>query len=375
MIVYLLNITFVFSILLISRIYRDKCKMNLTKCVKENFDNKLNLFCVILIVYSFVSMVLVAGLRYEVGTDYLNYKDMFYILQRESIFKSNIEPIFVVICKILNIVTSNYVWLFITVAVFIYYFLYKICISKTHYYEMSIFLFIAFGFYTSTFNGMRQWMACIVGLYALTSIKTHTKKKTWLLILLAILCHKTAVILIPTYFFVYKNRSDISRIIIMMMGTILYFIPDLIMKFMKFTIGTIPMFSKYNRYVENYDIHQGSAFVFPIFCLIVYVLYFLYKKRLKHIDLNLDVYLNILALGYCFSTMGQKLMSFDRIQLFFVPIIIILIPQLTYCMKKRDKQFFYPVCIIMGIVFLIYSLSQNGGNPLPYRSVFSVLNN
>src|SRR5690554_1708958 len=95
----------------------------------------------LLIMLSFACMVLVSGLRYNVGTDYPEYVNLFRsISNREGFFSKNIEPVFIILVKMINLFSSNPVWMFLATSIFTLYFVYKSALKSTRMYELSIFL-------------------------------------------------------------------------------------------------------------------------------------------------------------------------------------------------------------------------------------------
>lgn len=357
MLIYLLNIIFVYSLLIAS------------KRVKSKAGKK------ILIFFSFTAMVLVAGIRYNVGTDFLMYEKFFFKIHRISLFSKSFEFAFILLCKVIRLFSNNSVYLFIAIAIWIYYFIYTISIRNCRLYDLAIFLFVAFGFFTSSLNILRQWMS-IVLLFKAFELFANNKKIGLLFIVLAILSHYTILYCIPLFLIIYFLKRNGIRITIIAIGLCMYpFITKM------FTIlGKIIIYlglnQKYIKYFSGSNIINTSIFVMPLFTLITYVLYYLFLRNKIYTDKkqeNFDRFMvNFTVIGFIVSIFGTRVHLFQRLQYYFCPAIIFIIPKIVENMKKENNRKIALIfCTIMGMVFYIYSLKQNGGEPLPYQTIFS----
>ena len=237
-------------------------------------------------------------------------------------------------------------------------------------YDLSIFLFISFGFYTSSLNIVRQWMAASVLLYGYTFLSKNESKSFLKYLILACCCHYSALVVTPIYLFIRKPRKDITRIAVMLLGIVLFNTTNYIISVLKIISINVSFLNKYYKYLVIDENIRGNIFVLPMFCVMTYLLYIFIKQITKKSKSDIEINMNILSVGFVFSLIGQKLMTFNRLQFFFVNILIIVIPQIIYLLKKKERNLFYLVCICIGTIFLIYSLIKNGGQPLPYQTIF-----
>lgn len=347
--IYIVNLFITFTTLLISRCFK------VEKIIKYYF-----------IIVSFISVLSVSGLRFQVGTDYNEYINLFnqVINDKNSSFFLTLEPIFIYICKIINIFSQDYIWLFIITSFFIIFFIFKVVIKECEFYELGIFLFLVLGFFTSSLNIVRQWMAAVVLLYGYTQSRKGYDKKFLLCILVSFLCHYSAIIVIFFFSFIMKNKNEKYRLFFIISGFLFFGNTAYIIKFFQFLCLKISILNKYYKYLNPNEDIGGSVLVLPMFCLVTYFIY-LWRKKF----LNLNIYCNILCLGFFFSIIGQKLMVFNRLQYYFVCILIILIPELIKTFNQKERTFIYILCIILGTIFYLYTLKINGGHPLPYQSI------
>lgn len=372
MYIYIFNLFFVFLMLIISRMFYFQKKTTLLIGNKSIHNYKSSLFILI----SFFSIFLISGLRYNVGTDYQEYVNLFYSISNTKIIvldHTAIEPLFIVFIKIVSIFSNNPVWLFLAFSFFITYFIYKASIKSSNLYDLAIFLFLVLGFYTSSLNIVRQWMAASVLLFGYSFLENENseKNKFWWYVLLAFLCHYSSLIVIPIYFFIHKPRTNKIRIFFILLSIVIFNSTNFIIEILQYISLNIGVFNKYYKYLKMDENIGGSIFVLPMFCLLTYLFYFIINRNSISSSKSIEININILIIGFAFSLIGQKLMIFNRLQFFFVSVLIIVIPQLVSLVRKKERAFVYLFFIVLGTIFLIYSLSNNGGNPLPYQTIFS----
>lgn len=191
--------------------------------------------------FVFIVLVVFAGVRdWSVGTDTLNYRDMFVYKQDVPInlltIFSGLEPGFAVFQRIMqNLTTSFNIYLF-SIAAFVIS-LYQFVIRKfSKGYGISVFIFITLGTYLFFFNGARQAMAAAIVALAFIPLIKGKMIQYGLIISLAILFHKTAIVLLPMYF-VFRMPFSVRQLVYLLALTavitlglsfIMSFSPDLI---------------------------------------------------------------------------------------------------------------------------------------------------
>jgi len=66
-------------------------------------------------------------------------------------------------------------------------------------------------------------------------------------------------------------------------------------------------------------------------------------------------------------------MIFSRLQLYFIPYIVVVIPNILNVIVKNQRRVIYILIIALGLAYMCRALSINGGQPLPYQSILTRL--
>ena len=162
----------------------------------------------------------VAGLRYEVGTDfgaYFHADEIFGGHAWESLKTLN-EPIIAIFTDLISLITDvegAYTFFFslFTIGLSTY-----VLFRDTEDYVFAILLFIFTGCWHGTFNGVRQYMAATFVLLGYRYIYEKKMLKYFFFIFLAYCTHVSAIIMVIPYFFL-RNRITFINILILVLGT------------------------------------------------------------------------------------------------------------------------------------------------------------
>ena len=323
--------------------------------------------------FAYVLIVLIAGLRDNVGTDYSMYKSFFLYSNWLSVFSTNLEPVFTIIAKFTHTVFgSNYWTLFLVYAVITYAFICSNAVENEKNYWLSIYLFMAFGFYTSSLNIIRQWLAIAFIVESTNQFGEKNIKRGIVFYILAALSHFSSLVFLPFLVTAMVIKKDKTRVGIITASILIYTFGSNINDFLKFILGLIPQFNKYIKYL-NYAQIETNVFVFPMFCLVTYVMYYIfvvkYGKK-EHFSRFNTISLNMVIWGFGISLVGTRIMIFERVQFYSIVYLIYALPAILEQMSKRNRQIVSVCMVILGLAFYIYSLNKNGGEPLPYKFVF-----
>lgn len=318
---------------------------------------------------------LIVGLRYNVGTDYHTYCQMYDNIKGINIidffFKYieifDVEPTFYLLCRFVFLTFNNVKMLF-----FICYFITFsiVIVSITRLIEKEDYIFSVFIYFLMYFapslNIVRQSMAISFVLLAYSFYLNRDYKKYIFLIIVAFLIHKTAIIFLLFFFMIdtkSKKFNELRKIIfyILIVGSPIF------IKFI-LSIGThIPILNDYmNKYEVAFD-GGGIGFLLFILPVLVPVIYFGKDKYLKE-SKNLclfNMYLLQIPLMYLGYFMPWAVRMADYPRIFEIILVPALIKSIENDNTKKVLTFYF---IGFYLFYFYYFYIYLGNNQiLPYR--------
>ena len=363
MIVYYMNLILTTILNSASRLLHRR-KLEKSKCWEEKIS-------FILCALAIATAVFVAGLRYGVGTDFFNYQDRFnHYLKYPNINIQRSNVGFGILIKFIQLFTDNPQWLFIATAIIIYTFIMLYIRENTKLYDIGFYLFICLYFYCSSLNIMRQWISIAIFLYALKYAYQKKLIKYIIAIVIAASFHITSLLMLPVYllFRLKLNKRNVIILISILLALIIVF----------YTAG-IPIAEwlnvpeKYMEYIRFNTTLDGGGRAYTVFILLTIIgIAINYKTYLKQNQYG-EQHIKMLIISLIISALSANSMIFNRIQLYFVPVLIVCIPNLIQiCQNKKTKVFFTALIIGLGVLYFYRCLCNNGGEVLPYISIFDV---
>ena len=339
---YLFLILFVFFIAWLSKKYE-----------------KTALFCV------FVFMSLFVGLRHNVGTDFQNYvtiydSDTYWL---EVGFRNYIDWVYA------NHLGVTYMFLGIAIATYAFMFggLYFIKEANLQY---SI---IMLSIFTLSFicNGIRQALAISVFMFSYQFLKNRKLIPYVLCVLFATLFHTSAILLLLLYFFVHKELSKKTYIIV--------YVVSFIFIFMNLETLTSPFSfllsqeAKYARYVENRGTDSGYLGVGVLLQLLVYAVIFIYALKIKF-EHRHTILFNLFLLCCILMNMRVGAPLFIRVQMYFSFFTNIIIPIVILEQKNPKTRLFLSLFFIITLssMTITYIFFTPQGRMYPYQDVLGI---
>ena len=121
---------------------------------------------------------------------------------------------------------------------------------------------------------------------------------------------------------------------------------------------------------------MDAKLIWPAICLLVYLYYIIFLKKsnndLKTVYLKkISLYINVLIFAFAFSLFGTQIDIFERISHYFLPIVIVIIPMVLEVIRDKEwKKVIILFIVILGIAFYTNTMINNGGEILPYTTIF-----
>lgn len=323
-----------------------------------------------------LSLVLVSGLRYRVGTDFQTYALMYKLAGNYGsiweIFgfgakKAAVDPGFTALIWLMNFITKDPQIMYFTVAVVTCSFILKGLVEFGRPFELSVFLFLGTYHYYASFNGIRQYMVAAVLFWAVRYVISGSWKRYMSIVLLCSLFHSSALIMIPVYFLVRKRAWSpaifgLSALFLLM--TFLY------QKFISLFVVVLEN-SSYGHYEKWLMTNTNGMNVVKIAVLLLPLfLAFCYRERLRKLWPDIDVIVNFCLLGLLFGLLATKDFIFARFNIYFGLYQMILIPYFVRIFDEKSNALIY-IAIIVCYFLYSYLLMPVDSSVLPYRTIFS----
>jgi len=298
---------------------------------------------------SFFILLLVSSLRgYEVGGDLVNYIPLFDEISSHpygNIFSDYTKYgwCFPLIVKTASLVSGNTSFILFVLSVINLSGAYNLIKRYSTNYWLSIFIYIAFAYYTNTFNSVRSSMALSFGLFAMDSLLRGEKRRFWLLSLVAIEVHKTIfpILLLPL---LSRFKPDFWRCFIAIALSIV------VSRIVGVSLLNEIMVA-YNESYVGFDA-QGEGFtLLTLYVIFTFGLLFLYKKNMSD---TYSVMIHYLCVGTCLQCFAPLASLVTRMAFFFMIYVIVLIPNgipIAFARSSRG--------LVTGVVSLLFLLYFN----------------
>lgn len=322
----------------------------------------------ILFILSIIPMTLVAGLRYEVGTDY-NHTYVPHFLNVLVDEPQYTEYPFLWLNKLLRLMTDNPVWLFLIMGLLFSTFI-NLSIKKlsTNWAVSTIMLVVAMIFFVSL-NNSRQMVALAIAIYGFTFAMDKKFIPSILLMILSTGFHVSMIILFPFYFLIHLKilRKNIFAFLLVLLC---------ITPFLNPVVRMILPYFKYEYYFGSE--HDNGQNIYPYYIqtlgISLITLYYFkalnkeYGNKFYALFLMSSIATIIGFMGFFVTIpemMSRFLLNFSWANIFLVPMIVSV---------EKNKVCKVCVLLMMLIISLLptYVMIEIWGHHevLPYHWIF-----
>lgn len=327
----------------------------------------------------FFLLFLLAGMRgITVGGDLKRYLPEFYGISRASLkvifLYGNHEPGYMLFVKAISIISSeDRFFLLCTSFVSLigpFLLIYKYSKSPS----MSILLYFALGFYTNTFNNVRQSIAISIVFCSIPFLFNRKFVKYAIGIVLATCFHYSALIMLIMYPITNKIL-DFKKIILYAASSlsIVYFFGFLIMK--SVVLSFLSKYDPENFYEEAEGAGWGLfAFYFIVFlCLCVF--YKLKSPQMVPVNKRMMSVFVLFQIGAMSIQLSAPIFhSMVRMAYYFyIPVIILAVPFMYSEIRSKSDKIVYCISVFtLALYFMsrVYAynpeIGGNGQNVIPY---------
>ncbi len=337
------------------------------------------IFCVAAaLMFAFVSAV-----RFKVGYDYNLYGGLYFnmkYLEFVDIPSLGQEKGFLIPFYILNLAFEEYYHAFIFTSVLFYPAIFFLIYRYSAHPWLSTAAFLCFGIFFNSLCFLRQFLAAIIILYAMKFVLGRNPLRFLAFVLIASAFHWSALIWLVMYFLV-KIRPGWIYLGVAAAGTTAFCL--LSRTLMLWLIDNFEMYSLYNP-DTNAEASQGLSPWFSLMFGVIFIVSFLFRKRLADKNPANMIYLNCLMYTVIFEVMGTRHAILSRFALLaYLPPVLYMLPDLYDSVreyideKTKDKpsgkyirKFTAAGAALFSFICYVLLIQNNYNGVNPYVSQF-----
>lgn len=315
----------------------------------KNCDSSKNIF---FILFTSIPLILVTGLRHDMGTDYLTYKYLYQTVIKNSSFFSLLktkEAGFAILQKIVGVI-SNYdiVWLMMVLAIITVVILYYAYYKNSEILWFSIFLVLTLGSYYTSFNTTRQYLSGVLFLLCVEFIYKKSLPKYIISVLLISTIHYSSLIMLPMYWLLRIQWTSRKKVVLNFVALIAIVVLLTNSAFFINIFATL-LYGQYSgRDLENLLSLVNVTRPLLFFAVVLF--------NVKFIDFNNTK--DLCWFNSCFYFLILYIISFEfymvyRLTYFFIPLAILGVVNVIARQNRRFNKIFW------GGMVMVYALIAN----------------
>lgn len=367
--------TFYFCILFVTILLcfiRRSYKVTIIKnCLSVNISHVL--FCSVVLFLTFI-----VGFRdTTVGTDTSHYAYGYtYIASRElnlDVLFGYSAPLYTLLCKGLSYISIDDVVLRIVSAIITYFCFYKLIKKSSPNTFISLFLLIAFFYFTASMNVSRHVLATSIACLGLIQLFKESKVICgFLMLFVASAIHLSVAVffIVPISNFLFKNINLLNTFIISSIIAILVSISyenmltcisDYFLHYKIYTEG-----DRFNVFYSDYKSNLFPLYLFYFACIVIYVL-----SSIKNCENQTNQFLlPILTFASVFGIFNPFNEIIFRIVFPIFFLMIIFIPNTVCKLKCIIKTLLLTIIFFVGFACFTYSMLRGWHGVIPYQFYF-----
>jgi transmembrane protein EpsG len=302
----------------------------------------------ILMFFSIASLVIISGLRKNIGDTYFYMRSYEFndIELKDIKFKGDFG--FNILQIILQKISHDPQILIFTCAFLTNLFIVIVLYKYSRMIELSLFAYIASGMFTVSMNGIRQALAAAIVFIATKYILDGNWKSFILVVLLGFTIHQTALIFIPVYFIVRREAWTKVTFILICLAVLL---AAGFNEFSKLLFDVLDD-TQYGHY-SNFSEGGTNILRVAVTCAPLIVAFF-GREKLRELWPKSDYIVNLALLGFVFMVISTQNWIFARFNMYFGLYNLILISWIVKLFSKKDGKLIYYLLLGCYVVYFFY---------------------
>ena len=297
----------------------------------------------------YLILSLVSGLRYHVGTDYGGYVTSF--VTRSEMLWEHIkyfrEPGLGFIAFISHYIYEDYVVMFILAALLTVGLNVRTIAKYSNDFLLGILLYVFIGAWHGSFNGMRQYLAAAVLFAGHRYIYERDLKKYCLVVFVAMLFHRTALVFFPVYWVVVPRHETRNLFLIILGSIVMYYSYGLFFEIMSELKG---------HDQTQYAYMQQAVKVLRVAAACAPVILFIVVSPLSFKDSENSFYFKMLIINAAFMIATSSSAYLARIGVYSDIYATIAFPKLINSSPKETRKLLTIGILVCYFIFWFYEV-------------------
>ncbi|WP_353479629.1 EpsG family protein [Priestia aryabhattai] len=331
--------------------------------LRRYLNSKLNN---LLVLYLYLTLSIVAGIRYYVGTDFQLYQGIYNNSNNIKYSSEFVEIGYIYINRMFYNFNLSFQFFLIIVALFINFNFIRGAYKYTNDVIGVLFFFVTTGIYFSTYNIMRQSIVVSI-LFICFSLFIKKRYTLFVAIMgLSFLIHRSIfIVLIILAVSTIKLRVNPLKFFLWSLAFVTLFVNfssnNIVMKI----FYVLP--DKYQMYSSSIGNIGGINYFNLLLPSILLILVFIFYKKLISKNAINKFFVKIFFVFYLLLIISTKYLDFYRVAAYFEISQLILIPEILMLIKLKEKWFIDLCVVIVFSVFIISKLILGHYGVVPYN--------
>lgn len=313
-----------------------------------------------IIIFGSLLLLLVSGLRYYVGTDYINYMNNYFRYTTES-FSSFLNLGLFLVARMCSVTIDDYAtWFFIMAAITVLPIAYVV-VKYAAAPELSILFYVLLGCWHFSFNLVKQCAAASIVFLGYSALIKKNFKLWVIFCLIASLFHVTALLMIPLYFVSAGNFTIKKSILIIIIGALVFRFYDALFDlafFLKQGEGIVGQYSATRN--DSVNILRVLVNFIPITLLLFF------GKSINFQDKKVAPLVNMTMLNGALNLGAMQSIYLYRFCCYTNIFNILLLPIIIKSIERRNRIILVPIILIIYFVFWWYDLEKGSSTNMFY---------
>lgn len=357
----------------------DSKKLRVKVKLSSSIDNKIASFPLSdAVIYLIIASV--SAFRLNTGSDYYNY--YMYYNNIKSVYSSPKEIIsnsqfgYFLLSWIIKSITDNEYAIFIVIAFFSYFCLFRI-LRKEKIKDMSCALlcYMFLGFYACSNNILKQYIAMIFLMCAYLSFINKLYIRAIIYSLICVSFHYSSIFILFIILIVRNIKPTFYKYTLSIVGGITTgLMLNTALRLLTTFVPSAQGYSKYIDWRRNNQFRLVAA-VFAMFLVYAVLIFFIikHKNSIKQENQNRYNEIILLIVGLGINAIALRLWIISRIAIYFYQFIILILPTMFSVINNKSKKinlklFLYTIMFL----YMIFSSIFLGENEyFSYNTIFS----